>query len=153
MQADMRHLPLVNESIDGAYCVFSSFGFHGEEDDVRKLKEIARVLRGGGRFLLETFTKNDLSAVPYAFIWEDGKNLVIEDIWSFEGTNNLLTVTRNSSALDQAILQIRLYQSEELYSMLSLASFDVVSVTTRQASPGIPLQRLSLITQRRIETT
>lgn len=153
IQADMRQLPLIDKSVDGAYSIFSSFGFYGEEGDMQTLGEIARVVKEKGRLLLETFIRDDLSSVPYSHIWRDGNHLTIQDIWSFERTNNLLAVTRYSSNLDWAVLRVHLYSQQKLYSMLSCAAFEVVSATITPVSlsvaPEIPLQRLSLVGQKR----
>lgn len=59
--ADVRELPFRNGSFDAAVNVFTSLGlFLKDEEDVRALKEIRRVLKPGGRFLLESMHRDEI---------------------------------------------------------------------------------------------
>jgi len=51
---DMRYLPLANESIDIAINMWTSFGFFENESNLDFLREINRVLKKGGLFLIHT---------------------------------------------------------------------------------------------------
>jgi SAM-dependent methyltransferase len=54
-QGDMRELPWPDGSFDAVINTWTAFGyFPTEDEDVRALSEIARVLRPGGLFLIET---------------------------------------------------------------------------------------------------
>jgi SAM-dependent methyltransferase len=50
---DMRELPWISE-FDGAYCFGNSFGYLSLEDAAKFLHGIARALKAGGRFAVET---------------------------------------------------------------------------------------------------
>jgi SAM-dependent methyltransferase len=52
-QRDMRDLPWQQE-FDGAYCFGNSFGYYEGEGNAEFLKAVARTLKPGGRFVLET---------------------------------------------------------------------------------------------------
>jgi SAM-dependent methyltransferase len=52
VQTDMRHPP--NGPYDGAYCFGNSFGYLEEGGDGEFLRAVARVLRPGARFILDT---------------------------------------------------------------------------------------------------
>ena len=48
MRADYRELPFAEESFDAAFNLFTSLGYLGDEEDVKVLAAIRRVLRPGG---------------------------------------------------------------------------------------------------------
>jgi SAM-dependent methyltransferase len=50
---DMRALPFADAAFDVAFSWFAAFGYFGDDDNRRVLVEAYRVLRPGGRFLLE----------------------------------------------------------------------------------------------------
>lgn len=55
-RADMRRLPLLASSVDGAVNLFTSFGyFEDDAENARVIREVFRVLRPGARFLLDFF--------------------------------------------------------------------------------------------------
>src|ERR687894_183000 len=51
VRADYRKLPFPDASFDAAVNLFSSLGYLGDEEDVRVLAEIGRVLRPGSRLV------------------------------------------------------------------------------------------------------
>src|SRR5262249_35920732 len=53
VRADYRDVPFSDDSFDVALNMFSSLGYLGDEEDTRALAEIGRVLRPGGRLLIE----------------------------------------------------------------------------------------------------
>jgi SAM-dependent methyltransferase len=53
VQADARELPFAERSFDALVNLFSSFGYFGELDDARMLREIARVVRPGAVVVLD----------------------------------------------------------------------------------------------------
>lgn len=55
VRADMRSLPLA-PGFDGAWCLGNSFGYFDVAGVERGLREVARVLRPGARFVLESAT-------------------------------------------------------------------------------------------------
>lgn len=61
--ADLRELPFADASFDAVVNVFTSLGlFLEDEEDLRALGEARRVLRPGGRFLLESMHRDDVIA-------------------------------------------------------------------------------------------
>jgi SAM-dependent methyltransferase len=59
-RADYRELPFADASFDAALNLFSSLGYLGDEEDTRALAEIGRVLRPGGRLLVELMHRDRL---------------------------------------------------------------------------------------------
>lgn len=53
VQADAREVPFASRSFDSLVNLFSSFGYFGELDDARMLREIARVVKPGARVVLD----------------------------------------------------------------------------------------------------
>jgi SAM-dependent methyltransferase len=58
---DMRDLPWPG-AFDGAYCFFGSFGYFDEAGNLAFLKAVARCLKPGARFLVETHVAETLLA-------------------------------------------------------------------------------------------
>ncbi len=54
VHGDMRRLPRKRAAFDGAFCFGNSFGYLEYADTERFLKSVARALRPGGRFVVET---------------------------------------------------------------------------------------------------
>ena len=59
-QADYRDLPFKDESFDAALNLFTSLGYLGDEEDTKVLAQIRRVLRPGGKLVLETMHRDRL---------------------------------------------------------------------------------------------
>ncbi len=58
---DMRALPFRDASFDAAVNLYSSLGlFLDDREDIRVLAEMRRVVRPGGRFLVETMHRDDV---------------------------------------------------------------------------------------------
>jgi len=78
-RADIRHLPFADASFDAVVNLFSSFGYFAEEDDGAVLDEIARVLRPGGRAILDLMNPDRIRAglVPESRTERDG--IVLEE--------------------------------------------------------------------------
>lgn len=61
VRGDMRRLPFRTSGFDIVTSYFTSFGyFDDEDDDARVLYEVRRVLRPGGRFLLDFLNANQV---------------------------------------------------------------------------------------------
>ena len=60
VEADYRELPFPDERFDAALNLFTSLGFYGDEEDVKALAEIGRVLRPGGRLVIEIMHRDRL---------------------------------------------------------------------------------------------
>ncbi len=68
-QADMRTLPFTEEAFDYVFSFFTSFGyFADDEQNLRVVREIARLLRPGGRVVFDFLNRDHVQA-----------NLVAED--------------------------------------------------------------------------
>lgn len=52
--ADMRELPLRDNSVDGAFFMFTTFGYFSDRDNLKALSEASRVLKPGGRLIIDS---------------------------------------------------------------------------------------------------
>src|SRR5436190_6974802 len=86
VQADYRELPFADASFDAALNLFSSLGYLGIEEDTRVLAEIGRVLRPGGRLVIETMHRDLL-----VLRWSDSD-------WRLLGEGRLLLEQRTFDA-------------------------------------------------------
>ena len=60
VHADYRRLPFADASFDAALNLFTSLGYLGDEQDTLALREIGRVLRPGGRLVIELLHRDRL---------------------------------------------------------------------------------------------
>lgn len=70
-EGDYRELPFDGESFDVVANLFTSFGFFGEEGDLRALTEFRRVLRPERALVLETMHRDRLMAILQPRAWEE----------------------------------------------------------------------------------
>jgi ubiquinone/menaquinone biosynthesis C-methylase UbiE len=128
MEADYRELPFADESFDAAINLFTSLGYLGDEEDTRALAEIARVLRPGGRLVVEImprdllvrrFTEQDWRALG-------GGRLLLEQR-TFDAAAGIVQTTQTlietNGERDSRTFSLRVYTATELMAMLLAAGF------------------------------
>ncbi|MFQ5655789.1 MAG: class I SAM-dependent methyltransferase, partial [Planctomycetota bacterium] len=124
VQGDMRHLPFARP-FAGVLSFFTSFGyFMSEGDNVRVLREIARVLTPGGKLLLDLADRRSVveGLVPQSSRRE-GELTIEERRWI-------------SSSGDRVEKEVRLLESGEerrLYESVRLYDLDEVCEALRGA--------------------
>jgi ubiquinone/menaquinone biosynthesis C-methylase UbiE len=82
VEGDMRELPLEDGRFDAVINLFTAFGyFEDEADDQRALHEVARVLRPGGAFLIDTINPPGLFGRFQGRHWDrlDDETLILEE--------------------------------------------------------------------------
>lgn len=128
VQADYRKLPFAGGSFDAALNVFTSFGFYGDEDDEAILAEFRRVLRPGGRLVLETTHRDRVVRSlerERRTVLDDGT--VIVERRTFDVETGWLELTHAYSDRGEADRQsrarLRIYAVPELVGMLVRAGF------------------------------
>ena len=132
LRADMSRIPLRDGSCDAVISLFSSIGyFDDESDNYRVLSEAARVLRNGGRLVIETVNRDFFirHAPPQSWFWQ-GALTVLEE--------RRMDPLTSRSEVDVVVLEggrhrvyhhsIRLYTAAELATLLASAGVEVLDV-------------------------
>lgn len=129
----MRALPFPDARFDAAVNLFTSFGYLGSEDaDAGVLREIGRVLRPGGRFLLDTIHRD---AVAHRFLRQDwetlpgGGYLMRERVWNARtGRIEETWIFHHNGEARRFTSSVRLYTCPEIERMLGAADLEVNDV-------------------------
>jgi SAM-dependent methyltransferase len=128
VHGDHRELPLADESFDVVLCLFSSLGYRGEEGDARTLAEFRRVLRPGGRLVIETMHRDRLMHILQPRGWDplpQGGTLIEERRFDYEEgvteTDHILI--RPDGSRKSVTYRIRTYTATELGKLVEQAGF------------------------------
>ena len=131
LRADMRDIPKEAGRFDAAINIFTSFGyFEDEADDQRVLDGVARALRPGGRFFVDTINRDGLMSRFEPRAWQQRPD------GSFTLEHRRFDVHTGRSEADWYFLgpkgerrhqfhSVRLYTLQELAAMLGRAGLPV----------------------------
>lgn len=138
-QGDMRHLPYQAETFDAVVNLFTSFGyFQDDEQNLLVLKELHRVLKRGGRFIIDFLNPGDVRArlVPHSVRIEEGKRIeetrTIEDRY----VRKRIVVSEEGREDRRYIEQVKLYELSEFRRFLQEAGLVLEDV--RGGYDGLP---------------
>jgi SAM-dependent methyltransferase len=129
VEADYRELPFADESFDAALNLFTSLGFYGDEEDVKALAEIGRVLRPGGRLVIETMHRDRLVHGFHEQDWRRvGEGRLLLEQRNFDAASGVAQTTQTlidrTGERDSRSFAVRVYTATELVAMLRRAGFD-----------------------------
>lgn len=132
VRGDMRELDF-EAQFDGAYCLFSTFGYFDDETNKKTVANIARALRPGGRVLLEILNRDYVIAdLPTRVWWEGDGCVVLEEVdlnyFSSRIQVNRSVVFDDGRQLEQEI-SVRAYSLHEVGKLLHAAGFRVLEVS------------------------
>ena len=154
VRADYRKLPLADESFDAAVNLFTSLGYLGDEEDVRVLAEIRRVLRPAGRLVIETTHRDLIVREDREQIWQGlGEGRLLLEQHAFDAAAGVLQTTQTliegSGARESRTYSVRVYAATELAAMLDRAGFaQVRCLGGFDAAPFTPATRLVIVAAR-----
>jgi ubiquinone/menaquinone biosynthesis C-methylase UbiE len=127
-RADYRELPFPDASFDAALNLFSSLGYLGDAEDTRALAEIGRVLRPGGRLVIETMHRDWLVSAYSERSWHavgEGRLLLEQSVFDpvAGATQMTQTVVHGSGQRESRTMSVRIYTATELLAMLARAGY------------------------------
>jgi D-alanine-D-alanine ligase len=162
LQGDARAIPLPNESFDAALVLGNSFGyFDRSTEDEAMLREIRRLLRAGGKLLLDVSDGNHVRQHFEPRSWEwIGEDMFTcrERALSAAGdqliTREMTTHVERGVVADRFYAE-RLYDRDQMNALLARSGFSVLhkpaqfaSTSTRNQDLGMMAQRLVFVAQR-----
>ena len=132
IRGDMRELDY-DSQFDGAYCLFSTFGYFDDETNKRTIANIARALKPGGRILLEILNRDYvITDLPTRVWWEGDGCVVLEEVelnyFSSRIQVNRSVVFDDGRQVEQEI-SIRAYSLHEVGKLMHAAGFRVLEVS------------------------
>jgi ubiquinone/menaquinone biosynthesis C-methylase UbiE len=128
-RADYRELPFPDASFDAALNLFTSLGYLGDEEDTRVLAEIGRVLRPGGRLVIETMHRDRLVDGFRERDWHAmGEGRLLLEQRTFDPASGVAqttqTVIYGSGERESRTFSVRTYTATELLAMLRRAGYE-----------------------------
>lgn len=126
----MQALPFRSGAFDAILNLFNSFGYLADADaNAAVLREVARCLRPGGRFLLDTRNPTvQILCAPYhapEFL-SSGEEVVVHSVYSLESRRMTTTWKSPASGAELYRADIRLYGLDELRALLNRAGLRFV---------------------------
>jgi ubiquinone/menaquinone biosynthesis C-methylase UbiE len=131
VQADYRDLPFPDGRFDAVFNLFTSIGYTGREGDARAFREFRRVLRPGGKLVIETMHRDRLVRVFQARRWERLPDGYLIEEGAFDQVTsvyeNTMVYLPDDGPAREFPYVIRTYTATELVEMLREAGFEDVS--------------------------
>jgi ubiquinone/menaquinone biosynthesis C-methylase UbiE len=128
VQADYRELPFEDERFDAAINLYTSLGYLGDEEDTKVLAGIRRVLREGGRLVIEMMHRDRLIGMTSDRHWRlMGEGRLLLEQSTFDPASGVAQTTQTlidgSGARESRTFSVRVYTATELLAMLERAGF------------------------------
>ncbi len=150
--AEMRALPFRSGAFDGVVGLFSSFGYlETDEEDLRVLREVTRVLRRRGALLLDLLNREHALAgfAPSVQRVEEDGTLIAEqrcfDEMSSRLTTAFVVISPSGERTDSVGHTLRLYTLTELSRMLDAEGLSVEAVYGGFAGEEYSLESVRMI--------
>jgi SAM-dependent methyltransferase len=139
VHGDMRELDF-DSQFDGAYCVFSTFGFFDDETNKKTASNLARALKPGARIVLDILNRDYLIAdLPTRVWWEGDGCVVLEEVefnyFSSRIQCNRSVVFDDGRQVEQEI-SMRAYSLHEIGKLLHAAGFRVLEISGSMVAKG-----------------
>jgi ubiquinone/menaquinone biosynthesis C-methylase UbiE len=154
VNADYRELPFKDSSFDAALNLYTSLGYLGDEEDTRALASIRRVLREGGRLVIETMHRDRLVQMVSDRHWRlMGEGRLLLEQSTFDPASGVAQTTQTlidgDGRRESRTFSVRVYTATELLAMLERAGFsDAKAYGTFEGDPFTLATRLVLVATR-----
>jgi SAM-dependent methyltransferase len=129
VQRDMRDIPFQDE-FDAIVNLFTAFGYFDDEAENQKVLEaVARALKPGGRFLIDTINRDWLAKVFLPRDWERLGEILVWRERSFDpiaGRSTEIMHWEKDGLRHTRSNAVRVYTATELTSMLAAAGLRLV---------------------------
>jgi ubiquinone/menaquinone biosynthesis C-methylase UbiE len=129
LAGDVRELPWLDDAVDAAYSAFTSFGYFDEAGNRETLAELARVVRPGGRVLVDTVDRDALvSEFEPVHVERRGADLLVDDHEFDPRTGRLRTDRLQIRDGERSTMTyaVRAYTYTELAGLFDAVGLDVV---------------------------
>ena len=159
VHVDMREIDF-DAQFDGAYCLFSTFGFFDDETNKKTASLVAKALKPGAKFMLEVLNRDYvIGDLPTRVWWEGDGCVVLEEVefnyFSSRVQSKRSVVFDDGRQIEQEI-SIRVYSLHEIGKLLHAAGLRVLEVSGSMATKGRFLgnrsREIIVIAERRTDT-
>lgn len=129
--ADMRRLPFADGSFGGAWCLFNSFGYFPDRENVACLKEWARVLKPGSGLVMQIPNRPAMAKIAEEYVPSRmmTEGFVVSESYGYDGESKSLVGRGEWEMKGQRHaweFAVRMYTRGELERALGKAGFDTV---------------------------
>lgn len=131
LSGDMRRLPLDSMQFDAVVNLFTSFGYFEEDGEhLQVLREMKRVLKPGGQFIIDYLNSSyvERHLVPFSEREEDGVTITekrrIEDGY----VKKTITISDKKGGKRQYLERVKLYRLPQFTDMLQQAELRAIHV-------------------------
>ena len=133
VRADMRSLPFKPEVFDNVINMWTSFGYFEDDENEVVIKEISRVLRSNGNFILDMFNPGWIVRNFREKDWvENEKYFSLEQRsvkWKQKRMQSRwIIVNKQTGKINEITINVRMYDAEELKELLSKEKLEITEV-------------------------
>jgi SAM-dependent methyltransferase len=139
VHGDMRELTF-DSQFDGAYCLFTTFGYFDDETNKKTAQNIARALKPNARLVIQILNRDYLMGdLPSRVWWEGDGCVVLEEVefnyFSSRVISHRSVVFDDGRQLEQEI-SVRAYSLHEFGKLLHAAGFRVLEISGSMETRG-----------------
>jgi SAM-dependent methyltransferase len=131
VRADLRTFTVAQPAFDGAVCLFDAFGWFGDDDQQRILRNVFEMLRPGAALLLDLRTREFVTRLAPVSVTDAPGGDVMIDRHRFDLESGRLVDTRTTvrdGKTRTVTFSVRIYAYTEIRMMLRAAGFEVERV-------------------------
>ncbi len=150
-RADYRELPFAEASFDAAFNLFTSLGYLGDDEDVKVLAAIRRVLRPGAKLVIEMNHRDRLIEVWSETDWRlMGEGRLLLEQRTFDPLTGVAQSTQTlidgRGERETRTFSVRVYTATDLLRMLERAGYsDAKPYGSLEGEPFTTSTRLVMV--------